>query len=98
MLFMWETHRVHGARADDFEALYRDRWLKTLAREDGARLVWYFNHAHGTSVSFNVVTVTALRDWAAWERLMSRVKEGDLQPIAREMDQVRYGAVAKLVE
>ncbi len=97
MLLMWETHRVHGTAADDFEALYRDRWMPRLATEEGARLAWYFNHAHGTSVSFNVVTVTALRGWAEWERLAFRARDGDLRDLARELDGMRYGATAKLL-
>ncbi len=98
MLLMWETHRVHGTAADDFEALYRDRWMPQLAKEDGVRLAWYFNHAHGTSGSFNVVTVTALRGWVEWERVASRARDGDLRALARELDGMRYAATAKLLE
>ena len=41
MLFLHETHRVVGARQDDFEAAYREGWMPTLAQGDSARLLWY---------------------------------------------------------
>ena len=31
MLFLHETHKVVGAREDDFEAAYREGWMPTLA-------------------------------------------------------------------
>ena len=71
MLFLHETHKVVGAREDEFEAAYREGWMPTLAKEDDARLLWYTNHAHGSGVSYNVVTITGIADGAAWERLAS---------------------------
>ena len=40
-----------------------------LAEGDDARLLWYMNHAHGSGPAYNVVTITGVRDGAAWERL-----------------------------
>ena len=60
MLFLHETHKVVGAREDEFEAAYREGWMPTLAKEDNARLLWYTNHAHGSGVSYNVVTITGI--------------------------------------
>ena len=62
MLFLHETHKVVGAREDDFEAAYRDGWMPTLAEGDDARLLWYTNHAHGSGLSYNVVTITGIAD------------------------------------
>ena len=66
MLFRHETHKVVGAREDEFEAAYREGWMPTLAKKDDARLLWYANHAHGSGVSYNVVTITGIADGAAW--------------------------------
>ena len=76
MLFLHETHRVVGAREDDFEAAYREGWMPTLAQQDDARLLWYTNHAHGSGAAYNVVTITGITDGAAWEKLARRAQSG----------------------
>lgn len=97
MLFMHEVHKVRGRREDDFEAAFRQGWMPTLAAGDDARLLWYADHAQGSGPSYTVVTVTAVRDGAAWERLALQVQRGDLQPWARELDDLRYDVEAKLL-
>ena len=95
MLFVHEVHRVVGTKEDEFEAAFRDGWMPTLAKDDDARLLWYMNHAHGSGVSYNVVTITAVRDGAAWERLARRLQQGDLQDWARETDTYRHDVTGK---
>jgi hypothetical protein len=97
MLFLHETHRVVGACQEEFEAAYRDGWMPTLAKDDSARLLWYTNHAHGTGVSYNVVTITGIADGTAWESLVSRTQSGDLRPWMRELDNMRHEATGKLL-
>ena len=96
MLFMHEVHEVKGTREDEFEAAFREGWMPMLAKGDDARLLWYTNHAHGSGVAYNVVTVTALRDARAWERLVYRVQQGDLQAWMRDVDELRYDVTGKL--
>jgi hypothetical protein len=97
VLFIYETHRVKGVAQDAFEAAFRDEYAPALERDTDARLVWYLNHAHGSSISFNVVTVTAIPDLPAWWRLAERVRAGDLAPWARTIDGMRYGSQGALV-
>ena len=97
MLFLHETHRVVGARQEEFEAAYRDGWMSTLAKEDNARLLWYANHAHGTGLSYNVVTITGIVDGEAWEDLALRAQRGDLRPWLRELDTLRHEVRAKML-
>ena len=97
MLFLHETHNVVGVRQDEFEAAYREGWMPTLAKEDNARLLWYANHAHGSGPSYNVVTITAIIDGAAWERLARRTQSGDLRPWMRELDSLRHEVTGKLL-
>ncbi|HZN12829.1 MAG TPA: hypothetical protein VFB78_01065 [Acidimicrobiales bacterium] len=97
MLFVHEVHRVRGRQEEAFEAAYRDELMPALAKEDDARLLWYCNHAHGSGPAYNVVTITAVRDGAAWERLADRMQRGDLRPLLRQIDEMRHGATAKLV-
>jgi hypothetical protein len=67
-----------------------------LAKGDEARLLWYANHAHGSGMSYQVVTVTAVRDGAAWERLALRVQHGDLQSWMRDLDELRHDVFGTL--
>jgi hypothetical protein len=95
MLFLHEVHQVVGAREEEFEAAYRDGWMPALAEGDDARLLYFLHHAHGTGRAYNVVTLTAVRDGAAWERLASRLHGGDLHRWAREVDKLRHRVQAK---
>jgi len=97
MLFLHEVHEVKGAVEEEFEAAFRDRWMPRLAEGTDARLLWYCNHAHGSGPAYNVVTITALRDGAAWEDLARRVQRGDLQQWARDVDELRHGVTGKLL-
>lgn len=97
MLFLHEVHRVRGEREDEFEAAVRDDWLPRVAEGDDARLLWYANLAHGSGPSYHVVTVTAVRDGGAWERLARRLAEGDLHTWSEHVDGLRYDVVGKLL-
>jgi len=78
MLFLHETHKVKGKHEDGFEAALRDGWMRELAKGGDARLLYFAHHAHGSGMSYQVVTLTAIRDGAAWERLALRIQKGDL--------------------
>jgi hypothetical protein len=97
VLFLHETHKVVGAREEEFEAAYREGWMPTLAKEDDARLLWYTNHAHGSGVSYNVVTITGIVDGAAWEGLAHRTQTGDLKPWMGELDHLRHDVTGKIL-
>ncbi len=97
MLFIHEVHEVRGAHEEAFEAAYRDEWMPALAKDDDARLLWYCNHAHGSGPAYNIVTITAARDGAAWERLAERMQRGNLRGWLRDTDALRHGVSAKLL-
>jgi hypothetical protein len=97
-LFLHETHRVRGAREDEFEAHYRDRWMAALADDgDDARLIWYTSQAHGTGPAYRITTITAVRDGAAYQRLIERVQTGDLRAWARDLDGLQHDQVGKVL-
>lgn len=97
MLLLHEEHEVVGARELEFEAAMRDGWMPALAGSDDARLLYFLHHAHGTGASYRVVTITALREGAAWERLARRVLDGDLAAWAARLDELRHEVRAKLL-
>ena len=98
-IYLHEVHHVRGRSEDDFEAAFRDEggWLRRLGEGTDARLLWYANQAHGTGPAYRVVTITAVADGGAWERLARSVQHGDLRDWARRVDAVRHGVQAKLL-
>jgi hypothetical protein len=96
-VLLHEVHRVRGLHEDRFEELYRDEWMRLLSEGDDGRLLWYLHQAHGTGFAYNIITITALQDGAAWERVARRVQTGDLQKWAQEVDACRHDVVAKLL-
>ena len=90
MLFVHEVHEVRGRAEDDFEAAIRDEWMPMLGKEDDARLLWFLHWVHGTGPAYNVVTVTAVRDGAAWQRLAERLQKGDLRDWQTQLDAMRH--------
>jgi hypothetical protein len=97
VLYVHEVHEIVGRKEDDFEAAFRDGWLPMLAKDDDARLLWYCIHVHGTGPAYNVVTVTAVRDGAAWEQLARRLQRGDLQDWQTELDSMRHAVTSSIM-
>jgi hypothetical protein len=97
VLFVHEVHSVMGRAEDEFERLYREGWMPTLALDDDARLLWYLHHTHGTGPAYRVVTVTGVRDAEAWERLAERMRSGDLSRWAAAVDGIRHDVTAKVL-
>ncbi len=73
MLFVHEIHEVLGGRMDAFGEAVRTVWQPLVEERGDARLLWYWELAHGTSASYQAVTLTAVRDWAAWGTLVERM-------------------------
>jgi len=97
MLFLHELHTVIGQHETEFEAAFRDAWMPALADGLDARLLYFLRQALGTGPSYRVVTVTALRDGAAWEALMRRLDGGDLAGWGRRVDALRHEVRGKLL-
>ncbi len=98
-LYLHEVHRVIGSREDEFEAAYRDPggWMDRLGAGPDARLLYFLHHAHGSGPSYRVVTITAVADGAAWERLARRQLDGDLTGWSLATDALRYEVTSKLL-
>jgi hypothetical protein len=97
VLLLHEVHEVVGREEERFEQAFREGWMPELAKGEDARLLAFLHHAHGSGPSYRVVTLTAIRDGAAWERLVRRVDGGDLADWARGVDAVRHDVVAKML-
>jgi hypothetical protein len=97
MLFMHEVHAVSGDRADEFEAAFREGWMPLLAEGDDARLLWYLDHAHGSGPAYNVVTITAVRDGTAYQRLADAMVAGALHDWSRAVGELRHHVDGKML-
>jgi hypothetical protein len=97
MLFVHEVHTVVGKQADRFEEAYRHGWMPMLAEGSDARLLWYFDHAHGSGPAYRVVTVTGVADGDAWFRLAQRVATGDLRAWARDLDGLQHDSRGRIL-
>ena len=99
MLYVHETHSVVGRAEEEFEEAFRGPggFVERLAESGDARLLWYLEQAHGTGPAYTVVTVTAVRDAMAWQRLADRMLDGDLRDWVGRVDRLRHDAVAKLL-
>jgi hypothetical protein len=97
MLFVHEIHRVMGLHEDEFEQAYREVWMPELGKSDDARLLYFMRHAHGTGRAYNTITVTAVADGAAWERLGTRLRDGDLKDWVADVDTMRHDVTSKVL-
>jgi hypothetical protein len=95
-VFLHEVHQVVGTAEDEFEAAFRDTggWMDHLGSGDDARLLWYAHQAHGSGPSYRVVTVTAIADGGAWERM---ARDPDLRQWAAGADRLRHDVVSSLL-
>src|SRR5437899_305866 len=71
--------------------------MPAVADGDDARLLWYCHQPHGAGPAYRHVTITGLRNAAAWERVAERVQTGDLRKWAYELDGMRHDGVSKLL-
>src|SRR5713101_7765245 len=72
MLYLHETHEIVGGKMEEFEHCLREQWVPLMEQDDTGRLLWFWHHTHGTGPSYNAITITAVRDWAAWGALVER--------------------------
>jgi hypothetical protein len=97
MLFVHEIHRVMGLHEDEFEDEYRTVWMPRLAETGDARLLYFMRLAHGTGRAYNMITLTGITDGAAWERLLARIRTGDLRSWAAKVDGMRHDVTSKVL-
>jgi len=74
MLFLHETHEVVAGKMAEFEAAVREGWRPLVEERREARLLWFWDHTHGTGPSYQAITMTAVRDWATWGAIVDRMR------------------------
>src|SRR5262245_60798350 len=97
MFFVHEVHALDPGSADSFESSLRDQWVPAVASDDRARLVWSAR-SMPPAISFpEIVTLTAVTDGAALERLGERVRGGDLCDPTVELDRHRRSHTVRVM-
>ncbi len=97
MFYVHEIHALNAARADSFETTIRDQWVPALAAEPGMRLVWCVRSMPGTASYPELITMTAVEDGAALERLGARSRSGDLRELSSELGRHREGVTTRVL-
>ncbi|HJQ85089.1 MAG TPA: NIPSNAP family protein [Candidatus Binatia bacterium] len=72
MIYLHEVHDVAGGKMEEFGEAMRTEWRPLVDDGGHARLLWFWHLAHGTGASYQAVSLTAVRDWAAWGELVAR--------------------------
>jgi hypothetical protein len=96
VLFLHEVHAAIGEKEIDLDDAVREVYAPAVTDED-TRLLWYLYATHGAGDGYHVVTITALRDGAAWERLSRRLRYGDLADWCVGVDALTYSSHSTLL-
>ncbi len=98
MIYLHETHEVIGGKMDEFSEAMRDRWKGLIEKDDLARVLWFWKLPHGTNVSYQAISITAVRDWQAWGRIVhSMVEDGDWRSWNKDVCRYRRDVVSKIL-
>jgi len=97
VFFVHELHEVRGKCEESFLDAVRSEWMPALAQDADTRLLYVLHHAHGTGPSYRLITITAVRDGAAWGRLAERIDGGDLAAVSQRLDEFRHEVTAKVL-
>jgi len=96
MFYVHEIHELDAGEAESFETMIREQWVPVLAADPGARLVWCVRSMPGTASYPELITMTAVEDGAALERLGSRYRNGDLRELLSELGRHRKGVATRV--
>src|SRR5436309_2536310 len=76
MIFVHEVHEVAGGKMEEFGEAVRTVWRPLIEEHRQARLLWFWELAHGTGASYQAVSLTAVRDWTRFAELLARGGRG----------------------
>ena len=63
-----------------------------------ARLLWFWQLTHGTGLSYQAVSITAVRDWATWGEIVAEMRGAAWQPWWKTCWTLRREVVSKLLQ
>lgn len=96
MLFVHDIHVVMGEHEFAYEDIMREEYVPAVA-DDDTRVLWFLHSTHGSGDAYHIVTITALRDGAAWDRFVERQRYGDLSDVSTRLATLRYTLSSSLL-
>lgn len=96
MLFVHDVHVVMGEHEFAYEDVMREEYLPAVA-DDDTRVLWFLHSTHGSGDAYHIVTITAVRDGAAWDRFVERQRYGDLNGVSTRLAALRYTLSSSLL-
>jgi hypothetical protein len=97
MFFVHEIHTLDAAGAAEFERSVRDELLPAIGSDPGTRLVWCARSMPGSAASPELITMTAVTDGAALERLADRYRSGDLRALSTDLVRHRQDRTLRIL-
>jgi hypothetical protein len=99
MIYLHETHEVIGGKMTAFDDALLQQWRPLIEADGDARLLWHWHHTHGTGPSYQAITITAVRDWPAWGKIVEKMNgSADWRPWWQTCWTVRREVVSKLMQ
>ena len=95
MIFVHEVHEAVAGKMEELGETVRTVWQPFVEEHRQARLLWFWELAHGTGASYQAVSLTAVRDWAAWGELVARAAH--FQEWRRRVSALRREVTAKIL-
>ena len=96
MLFVHDIHVVMGEHEFAYEDVMREEYVPAVA-DDDTRMLWFLHSTHGSGNAYRIVTITAVRDSATWDRFVERQRYGDLSDVSTRLAALRYTLSSSLL-
>jgi hypothetical protein len=96
MLFVHDVHVVMGEHEFAYEDVMREEYVPAVADED-TRVLWFLHSTHGSGDAYHIVTITAVREAATWDRFVERLRYGDLSEVSTRLAALRYTLSSSLL-
>jgi hypothetical protein len=98
MIYLHETHDVIGGKMDDFSESMRTHWKPLMERDGTARVLWFLKLPHGTNVSYQAISITAVKDWQSYGAIVDRsLNAADWKAWSKEVCKYRRDVESKLL-
>lgn len=98
MIYLYETHEVIGGKMEEFSEAMRDRWKPLIEQGGLAKVIWFWELAVMTNVSYTAVSMTVIRDWQSWGTLVNRMlNDRKWKKWNQDVCQCRRDVVSKLL-
>jgi hypothetical protein len=100
MIVLHQIHQVSASPSTrrQFASLFKEDWLPALAGDADARLLWYAEPSASAIHSDEVVSMIAVRDGTALDRLGSSLRTGALAGLAHATAKLRSGVQTRLLK